>query len=114
MTYLIPFLTVFAVGPLLLHLLLRRDHSIVFYAALVIAAIALTVFALLIERMPSPDRGLMLFMLLGLWLAWVLTMVVCVRAFRVQFSGPKARRWSLVIGAVATTIPWFGFSAATF
>jgi len=91
--------------------LVWRDRSIVFYGGLAIGAGALTIVAVMFERTGNPEY--LLKMLLSLWLAWVFATAICVRAFRIQFPSPTARRWSAVIGAMATTIPWLGFSAAS-
>lgn len=47
-----------------------------------------------------------------IWLAWVLVMVLAARALRHVASSPRAKRLVRVAGAMATTVPWFGFAAA--
>ncbi|NNE50878.1 MAG: hypothetical protein HKN30_00570 [Sulfitobacter sp.] len=48
---------------------------------------------------------------LGLfWLAWIGTLAFA--AVRLQAAQPAARRWTRVVGAVGTTVPWFGLATA--
>jgi len=117
-SYIAPYLVVFIAGPVLLNLLVKQDRSIIFFTGLAVAAAALTITALAIDRAIDranlPTNSLTLVMLIALWLAWVLTIAICVRAIRAQFPARQMRRWSAVIGTIATTIPWFGLSAATY
>lgn len=47
-----------------------------------------------------------------IWLAWVLVMVLTARALKLAFPSVRARRWIRALGAMGTTVPWFGFAAA--
>lgn len=53
--------------------------------------------------------------LLLIWVAWVAVLVLGARAFRRRAPGGR-RTWRLtsVIGAMATTAPWFGLASADF
>ncbi|MEM8653527.1 MAG: hypothetical protein AAGF36_02185 [Pseudomonadota bacterium] len=58
----------------------------------------------------TPARGLASIALI--WLAWVLVMVLGARAAGRFLDTPRDRRLARVIGAVGTTLPWFGFAAS--
>ena len=50
--------------------------------------------------------------LVMMWIAWILVLVLVIRAVRQSFPSRRARRWSRALGAMPTTIPWFGFATA--
>lgn len=47
-----------------------------------------------------------------IWIAWVAILAFVAQTFRQQNPRPAMRRWTTVIGALATTIPWFGLASA--
>lgn len=50
--------------------------------------------------------------ILFIWLAWIVVLVMVVHAVHATYPTRKAHRWSRAIGAMGTTVPWFGFAAA--
>jgi len=51
--------------------------------------------------------------LLALWVAWLLGCAALVLALRPRLDAVRWR-WARMLGAAATTAPWFGFAAAQF
>jgi hypothetical protein len=114
---LVLFLMAFVVGPALFLALFtalghvkRRVWPLALIASLLmIASLALRNEASLTL---SADRALLFASLVLIWLAWILVLVLVVRALCRTFPQPKARRWARAFGAMGTTVPWFGFAAA--
>jgi len=48
----------------------------------------------------------------ALWLAWIAVLALCVLAVRARVRSPLIVKWTGAIGAMATTLPWFGLYAA--
>jgi hypothetical protein len=48
----------------------------------------------------------------AIWLAWIAILAFVAQTFRKHDAGANVRRWTMVIGALATTIPWFGLASA--
>jgi hypothetical protein len=47
-----------------------------------------------------------------IWIAWIAILVFVAQTFRKEYSSPAIHRWTTVVGALATTIPWFGLASA--
>mmetsp|Transcript_28313 Transcript_28313/g.52738 ORF Transcript_28313/g.52738 Transcript_28313/m.52738 type:complete len:118 (-) Transcript_28313:7882-8235(-) len=58
------------------------------------------------------DPGPLFFSILLIWMAWILVLVLVVRAVRRTYPNPTAQRWARGLGAMGTTVPWFGFATA--
>jgi len=111
------FLMAFVVGPaLFLALLLVLAHvkGRVWPLALIASLLVIASFALRNEASltVSVDRTILFASLVLIWLAWIVVLVLVVRALSRTFPQPKARRWARAFGAMGTTVPWFGFAAA--
>ncbi len=51
--------------------------------------------------------------LLLIWLGWIGVLAFGTQALRRAHPGPSTRRWTAVLGAIGTTIPWFGLAWAS-
>jgi drug/metabolite transporter (DMT)-like permease len=106
---------VFVGGPLAYLWLLRRHPSKKQFVGLgcIVAGSTGMSFAL---RYLSGDWGQdPLVTLAGIaliWVAWIAILAFMAQTFRQQDRRPAMRRWTTVIGALATTIPWFGLASA--
>tara|TARA_R110000764_G_scaffold72049_4_gene148034 strand:+ start:6069 stop:6437 length:369 start_codon:yes stop_codon:yes gene_type:complete len=47
-----------------------------------------------------------------IWTAWIAVLALAALALRQVDQGPAMRRWTGVIGAMGTTVPWFGLASA--
>ncbi len=47
-----------------------------------------------------------------IWFAWIGVLAYGARALRQVDTGTRMRRWTGVIGAAGTTMPWFGLASA--
>lgn len=50
--------------------------------------------------------------ILALWFAWIAVLALGAQALRQAEPGLKMRRWSGILGAAGTTVPWFGLASA--
>ena len=106
------FLVVFVGGPLLFWRLARRTPDKTTFSVLMLLALVLMVLAFGVGRWlvpvfaPSPYPGLGA--ILMIWIAWVVMLAFCVQAIGLRFTSPAARKAALALGAMATTLPWFG------
>lgn len=103
------FVLIFGAGPMLCSLLLRFEGRVSLLIGLGIGAIACVTLALMLQSL-GPMR--MLTSLILLWLAWVLAVAMTGHAFLRRIGAPRLRRWVIVFSLLATTLPWFGLSAA--
>ena len=104
----------FVVGPALFLLLLLRFDGRSWPLAMIASALVALSFAL--RKFASPaltvDAGPLLVSVFSIWVAWILVLVLVVRRVRQTYPGPSAHRWAQALGAMGTTVPWFGFAAA--
>ncbi|MGJ8546253.1 MAG: hypothetical protein ACSHWZ_12490 [Sulfitobacter sp.] len=112
------FLTVFVAGPMAFKLLTAarpcRRHSLRLLGfTAVMAALGLGIRFGLAARWGS-DALLTTAGVLAVWLAWVGILAYSAQALRQYDRGLGMQRWTAVIGAIGTTIPWFGFASASF
>lgn len=47
-----------------------------------------------------------------MWAAWIGILALLVQRFRDYDPSATTRRWSAILGAIGTTIPWFGLASA--
>jgi peptidoglycan biosynthesis protein MviN/MurJ (putative lipid II flippase) len=119
MTFALPmiFLVFFIGGPLIFRALTgdaptkRRMNRLVVLTA---------VFALvgLLIRFVMPDQwGQNLWVTAGgvllIWFAWVGVLAYVALALRRQDPSARMYRWTAIIGAIGTTVPWFGLASAS-
>jgi len=114
MSYFLPYLIVFVVGPLVFLVLLRVHPSFKFTTILAVAVVVLTITAWAIKQSGPVGNMMAMLMLLALWLGWISALATCARVICTYYTSQNIRRWSAVIGAMATTIPWLGYSAASY
>ena len=50
--------------------------------------------------------------IIAFWVAWIAMLALIMLALRRRASAPGLQRAAFVIGAMATTLPWFGLYAA--
>lgn len=118
MTLIVTFFVVFVVGPLLFWKLARRRPSRRRIALLMASALLLVLAAfgtgqwLVPMLAPNPYPGLAA--ICAIWLAWILVLAYCALALQYRLTSKFARRTIIAVGAMATTLPWFGLSAAQY
>ncbi len=116
MTYLATFLLCFVVGPGIFWLVARRKASRARFAVVWTLSILMIGAALILRQlvMPAfPDTPIAgLGVLLSLWLAWILVLAMTVLAIRARPFSHTLHRTAFALGAVGTTLPWFGLYAA--
>ncbi|WP_299727928.1 hypothetical protein [uncultured Tateyamaria sp.] len=113
MMLLVLFTMAFVLGPglflILLHYDFGRGPLALVASLLVVASFVLRSEAgLTLALEPVP----VFLSIAAIWIAWVLVLVLVVRAWRSAHPTAAAQRWSRAIGAMGTTVPWFGFAAA--
>lgn len=47
-----------------------------------------------------------------IWFAWIAILAFVAQSIRQRDRHAVVRRWTAIIGAIATTIPWFGLATA--
>ncbi|MAP14466.1 MAG: hypothetical protein CMH86_06080 [Oceanibulbus sp.] len=110
------FLIVFLIGPFLFKALIAVPPSL--RAIRVLGAVVLAAFLTAIGlrygllRFWSDSLWLLGAVALALWSAWIAVIALVVQALRCADPRPAMRRWSGVLGAVGTTVPWFGLVLA--
>lgn len=114
MTLWITFAILFIGGPLLFRQLLRlRLAQRVLgrlAGAMILVAMALRYgLADLWER----DLRVTVAGLFLIWLGWILVLAFGAQALRQASPGLRMRRWTSVMGAAGTTVPWFGIASAS-
>lgn len=116
MTLVLVFLIVFLIGPFLFKALIAVPPSLRAIRALgaVVLAAFLTAIGLRygLLRFWSDSLWLLGAVALALWSAWIAVIALVVQALRRADPRPAMRRWSGVLGAVGTTVPWFGLVLA--
>lgn len=116
MTLLAAFLVTFVAGPAAFWVVARREPSRSYFLFLWAVTLCLVCLAFGLQAwvLPSmPDAlpvGLAIMM--AIWLAWIVVLALVVLAIRGRNPGPAFNRYAFAIGAIATTLPWFGLYAA--
>jgi len=109
------FAFVFVVSPLAYVLLLRPRPSRKQFVGLGCIVAGTTAMSFVL-RYFSDDWGQGILVTIAgialIWTAWIAILVFVAQSFRQQYPRPAIRRWTTVIGALATTIPWFGLASA--
>ena len=107
---LLSFVIAFIAGPAAFFVLARQSRGRVAVWSLGLMAAGLTISALvLFER--AAGQGAQIAALAMLWLAWIAAVTMVVQALRRRL--PHMARVLNALGAMATTLPWFGFYFAT-
>ncbi len=110
------FLFFFLVGPLSFRLLTKAKPSGHGMRRLAAIAVILALSGIVL-RYIAPDRwGHALWLtglvILLLWCGWIAVLALGAQALRSADPGPIMRRWTEIIGAAGTTVPWFGLASA--
>lgn len=110
------FLVTFLAGPAAFWILARQTPTRGYFRTLfgVLAALIAAAFALNLWGLPAaPDHPLAgLAVILTMWLAWIVVLALCVLAVRRSASQNSLKRLAFALGAMATTLPWFGLYTA--
>lgn len=114
MTLTVTFALVFVAGPVVFWLLARRAPTRGNVIALWLIATAAVGLAFAVRGFGMRVYGIPpgLLTLVALWLAWIAVLALCVLAVRVRLRDARLVRGAVVMGAMATTLPWFGLYAA--
>ena len=117
MTLLIGIFAVFFIGgPLVFRALTRSVPSRGTLHSLIVFAAAFAVFGLGLRYgfadLWGRNTVLTVGCILALWFAWVGVLALGAQALRRAEPGPHMRRWTAVLGAAGTTVPWFGLASA--
>ena len=108
---------VFVVGPLLFFTLIQRAPSLRQFRALAAIAAACLALALAMRFSLAAWGREPVQTLIGMalmWAAWIAILSLLVQRLRAYDPGPAMRRWSAILGAICTTVPWFGLASAQF
>lgn len=115
---LILFTIAFVLGPALFLQLTRTDGYLWPLALVALIMVGLSFVSrqdasLILPAQAGPIQlGPLLLSVFLIWAAWILVLVLMARAVCKRHPGPVARRWARSMGAVGTTVPWFGFATA--
>ncbi len=117
MTYIALFLLAFVGGPLIFRALTHNGPSQPAFRrlALFTALCAATGITLRYGFAPLWGRNFMITGagMLFIWGGWIGVLAYGAQSFRRKDPGFWMRRWTAVIGAVGTTVPWFGLASAS-
>ncbi len=106
----------FAAGPLAFWALARQKPNRSYFTQLAVLAVVLLVIAVVLPRSVGEDWVTWVYfgvvLLTILWLAWIAVLAMCALAVRRRYGNGRAFRGAFAIGAVATTLPWFGLNLA--
>lgn len=109
------YVTVFIVGPATFLGLLRASPSKKNFVGLGCIVAGSTAMSFILRYLSGgwgQDVAITLFGIGLIWLAWIAILAFVAQTFRQQDARKTMRRWTAVIGALATTIPWFGLASA--
>lgn len=106
MTYWAAYLTVVVGGPLLMLLLTRGVATQLGFVLGMGLVVALLTAMLISDAVPG------LATLTMLWLAWVGTVSLCVRAVMRRIKTRRGLALTKALGAMACVIPWIGLATA--
>ncbi|MFD2741043.1 hypothetical protein ACFSUD_15775 [Sulfitobacter aestuarii] len=116
MMLLLVFLIVFGFGPLAFGSLTRRVPNPGLLRRMGLLALSAVLSGLVIRygfaQEWARDPVLTLLVLALLWLGWIALLGFVAQILRHRDAGRRMRRWTGVIGALGTTMPWFGLATA--
>ena len=116
MTLVLTFLLIFVAGPFAYWCLARHRASNGEFLLLVGVSLTLTGLSFALPRWAGQawqnweyfGAALVAF----LWLGWVCIMALSVQAVRRKLPVGRSHAWAFALGAMATTLPWFGLHLA--
>lgn len=110
------FVVFFVGGPLIFRALTRAAPSRSAVRALAVFAGVSALFGIGVRygfsSLWGENTALTLVCLFAIWLAWIGILALGAQVLRAREPGLRMRRWTGVIGAVGTTVPWFGLASA--
>ncbi|MCR9111673.1 MAG: hypothetical protein NXH84_00290 [Rhodobacteraceae bacterium] len=116
MKFVAAFLLTFVAGPAAFWVLARQNPTRGYFILLWLVSVALVgvAYALRLWIVPSmPDNAYAgLSVIMALWFGWIIVLALGVLAVRARDIPARYKRYAFAIGAVATTLPWFGLYAA--
>lgn len=101
-----------AAGPSIFWALTRKPSSPRYVMVLWLTSALLAVVALSLPFLLGDSMAVALAVLLLLWMGWIMVVTLCYLAVMTQLTGRLSTRIAFTLGAVATTLPWFGLTAA--
>lgn len=110
------FLVFFVGGPMIFRAMTKAPPTTVSLRLLAILTISCAVAGLSL-RYAFADGGGMSLWLTGLsvlliWMAWIGVLAFAAQTLRRNDPSRRMRRWTGIIGALGTTVPWFGLASA--
>ena len=116
MTLIIAFVISFVAGPLAFWVLSKQPPSRGYVIGLWVVFAFLVLFSFAAHRIYLPQNpgsavGVAS-VVMPIWLAWIVLLAVFVLTVRDRALETGTKRLAIGIGAVATTLPWFGLCAA--
>ncbi|WP_371225026.1 hypothetical protein [Roseovarius sp. 2305UL8-3] len=110
------YLVSFVAGPVIFWGLARRCPSRGYFTLLCVIALTLMVAANVVPKLAAIEGDTSAYpaltKVLMLWLGWIVVVALCFLALRERLPPGTAHRGAFAIGAMATTLPWFGLYAA--
>ncbi|KIN62550.1 hypothetical protein Z946_1410 [Sulfitobacter noctilucicola] len=110
------FVVFFVGGPLIFRTLTRSRPAVLQQRklAIITAVLAVSGLALRYGFAEYWGRSVLLTVLsiALIWFAWIGVLAYGAQALRLADSRHQMRRWTGVIGAAGTTMPWFGLASA--
>ncbi|MCR8825157.1 hypothetical protein [Pseudosulfitobacter koreensis] len=114
--WLVLFLIIFGLGPWIFLRLFRLPTTrAVLFGLFAFLVMAIAVSLWLQGVAPVPWGANVWATWIGMtliWAAWIAVLALAALAWRQRDPRPAMRRWIGVIGAMGTTVPWFGLAAA--
>lgn len=106
----------FVGGPVLFGQLTRAQATPAVLRRLAVLTLAMGGLGVLagtvLPALTGPQTWAALGTILLLWLGWVSLLALITQVLRSRNHSGRMRRWSGVMGAICTTVPWFGLAAA--
>ncbi|UOA28591.1 hypothetical protein [Pseudosulfitobacter sp. DSM 107133] len=110
------FAVVFGLGPWVFLRLMRLTPSTGVLARLALAMVICATASLWLRFLAPVPWGVNIWATwlgIGLiWAAWIAVLALVALALRQVDSGRAMRRWTGIMGAIGTTVPWFGLASA--
>ena len=110
------FVVCFIAGPLIFRALVTGDADLKSMKILGALTVVFALAGLFVRFMLPNDWGQNLWITVAgivlIWLAWIGVLAFAAMALRRRDPSAKMRRWTTILGALGTTVPWFGLASA--
>ncbi|MGC1495472.1 MAG: hypothetical protein WA790_06660 [Sulfitobacter sp.] len=110
------FLVFFVGGPFIFSIMTKVPPTTNALRFLAIVTVFSAVAGLMLRYAVGDTGGMGLwstgFSVLLIWIAWIGVLAFAVQTLRRNDSSIRMRRWTAIIGALGTTVPWFGLASA--